>query len=71
MGGVTRRSADRVRVTEWLRGSEREPSGFAGGSPMSNRAWLDCERERVGKLGCRCEILEHPDKPGFFALFRK
>jgi len=71
MGGVSRRSADRVRLTEWLRGAEREPSGFAGGRPMSNRAWLDCERARVDKLGVGCEVRENPAQPGYFALFRK
>ena len=57
-------------MTEWLYGERREPSGFAGGLPISNRDWCERERARVQAKGCRCEVRENKRHPGWFALFR-
>ena len=58
------------QMTEWMHGEGREPSGFAGGLPISNRDWCERECARVQAKGCRCEVREDPRRRGMVALFR-
>lgn len=59
-----------ARVTNWLRGVTREPSGHAGGGLMRNRDWLDAEQKVLAAKGVAVVVVENPALPGYFALAR-
>ena len=55
-------------TTRWHCGSEKQPSCHAGGEPMRHDAWCAAERAALAKKGIAVEIVEHPSRPGWFAL---
>ena len=55
-------------ITRWHCGSEKHPSCHAGGEPMRHDAWCAAERAALAKKGIAVEIVEHPSRPGWFAL---
>ena len=59
---------EKSTLTRWRKGADSEPSGYAGGKPLCNYDWLLSEKRAHAAAGIATEIVEHPDKPGWFAL---
>lgn len=59
---------EKRNLTRWRKGAKSEPSGYAGGKSLCNYDWLLAEKQAHAAAGIAAEIVEHPAKPGWFAL---
>jgi hypothetical protein len=60
---------DELRLTEWLRGSEKEASSHAGGASMRADAWLLAECAARTVKGDAVVVVDHPTLKGYAALY--
>jgi len=56
---------DNLRITAWLKPSQLEYGKYGR---VTNREWLEFEKDRFTKDGVKCEILSQAGKE---SLFRK